>query len=117
MTRAVFWIVDNGSSHRGLVAVQRLQKQVPTTRSRPWPCSCQLAKPNRNLLFRDPKKSPHSQRFSRPPCRCRAPSKLSISLGNHRSTIPVEFYPSRFSSTSQQNPLRPCCLKNACAYL
>lgn len=27
--RRVFWIVDNGSSHRGLAAVQRLQQQYP----------------------------------------------------------------------------------------
>jgi hypothetical protein len=28
--RRVFWIVDNGSSHRGLASVQRLQAAFPT---------------------------------------------------------------------------------------
>jgi DDE superfamily endonuclease len=30
--RRVFWVVDNGSSHRGQVAVDRLQQRWPNTR-------------------------------------------------------------------------------------
>ena len=61
--RRVFWIVDNGSSHRGPRAVQRLQGKVsqPGARSRASPC--QLAQSNRNLFLDHPTKGPDAQRF------------------------------------------------------
>jgi hypothetical protein len=42
--RRVFWILDNGSSHRGAACVQRLQTAFPNRR--PRADSCELAEPN-----------------------------------------------------------------------
>ena len=41
--RCVFWIVDNGSSHRGAACVQRLQAAFPNLLPHPRADSCELA--------------------------------------------------------------------------
>jgi transposase len=47
--RRVFWIVDNGSSHRGQRAAAPLARQVAQHHPRPHPGPRQLAQPNRGV--------------------------------------------------------------------
>lgn len=47
----LFWIVDNGSSHRGETAKRRLHQVDSRINFGPYPGSCQLAQSSRNLLL------------------------------------------------------------------
>jgi transposase len=57
----VFWIVDNGSSHRGTVSVTRMAKAWPNAHLIHLPAHASLAGPGRGLLLRRPAQSPHPQ--------------------------------------------------------
>ena len=75
----VFWIVDNGSSHRGQAAIDRLAKQYPNAIMVRTPGAHLLAEPNRDLLLHRPTKSSLAEqlheprRGHRPPIRLRSP--------------------------------------------
>ena len=56
--RRVFWIVDNGSSHRGWTAAARLSDAFPNAVMDPHPRARVLAEPDRDLLLRRPTKTP-----------------------------------------------------------
>lgn len=60
--RRVFWITDNGSSHRGRRAANRLRAKWPNS-SRPHPGACQLAQSDRGLFLDRPTQGPQSQRL------------------------------------------------------
>ena len=62
----VFWVVDNGSSHRGEASVTRLAKGVPERDFGPYPDPRQLVEPSRDLLLEDPTEGSHAQRLCRP---------------------------------------------------
>ncbi len=47
----VFWIVDNGSSHRGQAAIDRLAQRYPERGDGSHPGARVLAEPGRDLLF------------------------------------------------------------------
>ncbi len=60
----VFWIVDNGSSHRG--SLDRADDQGPAHRvSGPHPGACVMVEPVRDLLLRHPAKSGVPERLHR----------------------------------------------------
>jgi hypothetical protein len=59
--RRVFWIVDNGSSHRGAAAADRLQRQYPHLVLVHGPHPRQLAQPNRDLLLHRATQGPDAQ--------------------------------------------------------
>ena len=61
--RRVFWIMDNGSSHRGDASVRRLTQAHPDIGSGPWSRACQLAQPDRDLLLHRPAQGAHPQRL------------------------------------------------------
>ena len=63
--RRVFWIVDNGSSHRGWTAAARLTTPSPTHHG-PHPGARVLAEPDRDLLLRRPTQTAHPGRLHRP---------------------------------------------------
>ena len=62
----VFWIVDNGSSHRGEAADRPAQRAHTRTRSSSTSRPRLLAQPDRDLLLHRPAQSRHAQRLHRP---------------------------------------------------
>jgi hypothetical protein len=58
----VFWVVDNGSSHRGDRCQKRLARQWPNLIVVHTPDPRQLAEPGRDLLLHRPEESPHAER-------------------------------------------------------
>ena len=64
--KRVFWIVDNGSSHRGDVSVERMARHWPNAAPDPRPGPRLLARPGGDLLLRRPAQSPDTQRLHRP---------------------------------------------------
>jgi hypothetical protein len=56
----LFWIVDNGLSHRGVVAMHRLH-QVDSASGRSLPGPRQLTEPGGNLCLDYPTEGAHSQ--------------------------------------------------------
>ena len=59
--RRVFWITDNGSSHRGRRAADRSAGQMAKHHSRSHPGACQLAQPDRGLLLDCPAQASQPQ--------------------------------------------------------
>jgi len=60
--RRVFWVVDNGSSHRGRKAIDRLAERFPNAVMVHTPARI-LAQPGRGLLLDHPAKSTLPQRL------------------------------------------------------
>jgi hypothetical protein len=60
--RRVFWVLDNGSSHRGDASVQRFAASPPQPRARSPAYPCQLAQPSRDLLLYPPAQGPYPAR-------------------------------------------------------
>ena len=61
--RRVFWVVDNGSSHRGQASIERMPRRGPPP---PWstPRPRQLVEPVRTLLLRGATQGRHPNDFS-----------------------------------------------------
>ena len=57
----VFWVVDNGSSHRGRASIERLQRQWPNIEVVHPAYPCKLAEPDRDLLLHRPAQGAHSE--------------------------------------------------------
>jgi hypothetical protein len=64
--RRVFWIVDNGSSHRGQPSIDRLQSRWSTLRLIHPAQTRLLAQPGRDLLLRHTAKGACAQRLPQP---------------------------------------------------
>jgi transposase len=64
--RRVFWIVDNGSSHRGWTAAARLSDAFPNARMIHLPRARLVAQPGRDLLLRRPTQTAHPGRLRQP---------------------------------------------------
>src|SRR5450759_5897893 len=62
----VFWVVDNGSSHRGQKGHRPARRTVPERGHGAHPGPCVLAQPGRSLLLHHPAKSALSQRLHGP---------------------------------------------------
>ena len=61
--KRVFWIVDNGSSHRGDAAVRRLAQAYANLHSGAHARPCQLAQSSGNLLLHRATQGAHAQRL------------------------------------------------------
>jgi transposase len=59
--RRVFWVVDNGSSHRGERAAAELRERHPPRCHGAHTRPCELAQSGRDLLFDPPAQGAHSQ--------------------------------------------------------
>ena len=59
--RRVFWIMDNGSSHRGKACIRRLTSQWPTIIPVHTPIHASWLNQKRDLLLHSPTQSPDSQ--------------------------------------------------------
>jgi len=77
--RRVFWIIDNGSSHRG-DRCPPPRCQVPAARARAQPRACQLAQSDRDLLLDRPTQGAYPQRLLVAPGGGRPPPALSNAL-------------------------------------
>jgi ferredoxin-NADP reductase len=62
----VFWIVDNGSSHRSQAAIDRLAKALPERRHGSHSTARVLTQPDRDLLLGGPAQGRGSQRLHPP---------------------------------------------------
>jgi hypothetical protein len=106
----VFWVVDNGSSHRGQKAIDRLTEQFPNAVMVHTPGARVLAQPGRGLLLHHPAKSALPQRLHRPR-RDRGPSHpLRDPLQRSSQTLQVEVHhhrPSRPPGTARPTPTKP----------
>lgn len=96
--RRVFWVVDNGSSHRGQRAVERLAARWPR---RPelvlvhLPHPRQLAQPGRDLLLRRPAQGAPAERLRRPRRARRSPARLRAPLRADRHALRVDLHQAR----------------------
>jgi hypothetical protein len=91
----VFWIVDNGSSHRGAASVKRMTKAWPNAHLIHLPGPCLLAEPGGDLLLRRPAQSRQPERLHRPRPDPRSPRRIRDPLQRHRQTIQLEVHPHR----------------------
>ncbi|MCL5059593.1 MAG: transposase [Candidatus Thermoplasmatota archaeon] len=89
--RRVFWVMDNGSSHRGEASVRRLTQAHP--RVVPVHGPRELAQPDRNLFLDRPAQGTHAQRLPLPGGGRRAAGELRALLREHRPPIRVEVHP------------------------
>jgi hypothetical protein len=64
--RRVFWVVDNGSSHRGQRACDRMAARWPNTRLVQLPVHASWLNQVWDLLLRRPAQGPHPQRLHWP---------------------------------------------------
>ena len=64
--RRVFWIVDNGSAHRGQASIKRLQGRWPNLVLVHLPVHAQLAQSGGDLLLDHPAKGPRAERLREP---------------------------------------------------
>ncbi len=87
--RRVFWVVDNGSSHRGRAAVVRLEDRWPNLRLVHLPV---LAEPSRNLLLRRPAQGPHPERLLRSRGGRATPPRLRAPLRGGGPPVRVEVH-------------------------
>jgi transposase len=99
----VFWIVDNGSSHRGQAAVDRLAKRFRKRGHHPHPTACLLAQPGRDLLLRRAAQGRGAQRLHPPRPGQAATGRLRAALQRHRSAFSVEVHPSRPRRPARQD--------------
>ena len=91
----VFWIVDNGSSHRGAAAAERMAQHLAGRAADPPARARLLAGPGGNLLLRHPAQSTHPERLHRPGPDPRPPRRIRDPLQRHRPAIHLEVHPHR----------------------
>jgi hypothetical protein len=106
--RRVFWIVDNGSSHRGKKAIDRLTSRFPNAVMVHTPGTRLLDEPDRDLLLDRPAQGRLTQRLHRPQRGPRPAPSLRRPLQRHGTAVPVEVHhlrPGR--SAGQTRPARP----------
>ena len=89
----VFWITDNGSSHRGAASVKRMAKAWPNAHLIHLPRARILAGPGGNLLLGRPAQSPHTQRLHQPQPNPRPPRRVRDPLQRHRRAVQLEVHP------------------------
>ena len=100
--RRVFWIMDNGSSHRGAACVKRLVEKYPRIVPS-WSHPRQLAQPDRDLLLYPSTESFDTQRLPVPGSDQGAPLCLRAALRGDRETVRVEIHAARSFKTPRQN--------------
>jgi hypothetical protein len=103
--RRVFWIVDNGSSHRGRRAANRLRAKWPNIILVHTPRTCQLAQPDRGLFLDRPAQGPQSQRLLDPGRSQKRSDPVSTTLREIRKAVRVDLHSPRSSRpTCQAQP-------------
>jgi transposase len=114
--RRVFWIVDNGSSHRGQRAAEELHARPPTYRHRAYTRACELAQPDRDLLFDHPTQGAHSERLHHARRACRPNPCLRSTLLRARQTLRLAFHApgSRAALERSAPPTRACTCLTHC---
>ncbi len=93
--KRVFWIVDNGSSHRGQASVDRLEGAWPNLRLIHLPIHASWLNQNRDRLFHHPAQSRHSQRLLRREPDRRPPGQLRGPLQPERPSFRLDLHPRR----------------------
>ena len=93
--RRVFWIVDNGSSHRGQRSIDRLEGDDKNLVLVHLPDPRQLAQPNRDLLLDRPAQGAAAQRLHRPHRPRNAAPRLRTTLRAGRPAVRTEVHPPR----------------------
>jgi hypothetical protein len=93
--KRVFWIVDNGSSHRGRKAADRLTVAFPNAVMVHTPIHASWLNQVGDLLLRRPTQGPHAQRLHRPGPGHQSASSLRRPLQRHGTAVPVEAHPLR----------------------
>ena len=105
--RRVFWIMDNGSSHRGAaLRCARLQRKPSAPGSRPRPGPRQLAQPDRDLLLDRAAQGAHAQRLPVAGRRRSDACSRSRATTRHRPAVRVEVHAARSCRSAQQAPSR-----------
>ena len=93
--RRVFWVIDNGSSHRGQTSVRRLTEAHPKLVPVPSAHPRLLAQPGRDLLQHPPAQGPHAGRCGLARGAHRSDHLLPGPLRDPRRAIRMEVHPSR----------------------
>jgi DDE superfamily endonuclease len=93
--RRVFWVMDNGSSHRGQASVRRLTQAHPRLVPVHGPGPRELAQPDRNLLLNRATQGVDAERLPQLGGSSRTADKLRALLREHRAAIRVEVHPRR----------------------
>jgi hypothetical protein len=97
--RRVFWVVDNGSSHRGQASVERLESTYTTKRGRRrlrlihCPAALIVAEPGGDLLIHHPAQGAHPQRLRGPGGGGAPPPGLRAALRGGGHAVRVEVHP------------------------
>jgi transposase len=93
--KRVFWVVDNGASHRNWAAAARLSEAYPNAQMGAPARARLLAQPGRGLLLRHPAQAPHPRRL-RGPGRARRPDPcLRKALQRRRPAVRLAIHPHR----------------------
>ncbi|MFH8337470.1 IS630 family transposase [Streptomyces sp. AM6-12] len=90
--RRVFWIVDNGSSHRGKKAIDRLTRAFPNAVMVHTPRARLLDEPDRDLLLYRPAQGRLAQRLHGPQRGPGPAPSFRRPLQRHSTAVPVEVH-------------------------
>jgi transposase len=102
--RSVFWIVDNGSSHRGERGAQELSERHPRIVIVHTPTHASWLNQIRNLLLDHPAQGAHAQRLHQLGRACGAHHRLRQALLRARDAIQLALHPSRPRAPSPRTP-------------
>ena len=91
----VFWIVDNGSSHRGAASAERMATAWPNAQLIHLPAHASWLDQAEIYLLRRPAQSPYPQRLHRPRPDPRPPRRVRDPLQRHRPAVHLEVHPHR----------------------
>ena len=100
----VFVIVDNGSDHRGQAAISRLARAHPNAIMIHTPVHASWLN-QRDLLFRHPEESGHSQRLRQPRAALRHPAGFRGPLQPDRKAVQLEVH--RWRPARPHGPHQP----------
>ena len=98
--RRVFWIMDNGSAHRGAKGDARLQQRWRQSDPGPHAPACELAQPDRDLLLDRAAQGPHAERLRQLGGARTLSARVSSTLPSDRDAVPLDLYASGFASAA-----------------
>ena len=97
----LFFIVDNGSSHRGQASVERMRRRDKTNRLGAYADPCELAEPGGDLFFDHPEEGVDAERFCEAGSDPRAPGVIRGVEQPHAETVRVEVYSTRHAELAK----------------
>ena len=97
----LFFIVDNGSSHRGQASVERLRRRDKTDRLGAYADPCELAEPGGDLLLDHPEEGADAERFREAGSDPRAPGVVRGIEQPHAETVRVEVHSTRHAGLAK----------------